>query len=242
MALLRCWLFNTLFYSTTVLISLVFLPALLFPKPVVIWVARFWGHVSLFLARWVCGIRLEVRGRENLLNPPAIFASKHQSAFDTIVLNALLQKPVYVLKRELLLLPLYGLYLWRAGSVAIDRSAGASAMKQLVKVSQARLGEGCSLIIFPEGTRTHVDVEDPPYHPGVAALFSQLDVPIVPVALNSGICWGKNALNKKPGTIVVEFLPPIQPGSMDRKVFMRQLKEQIEGRSRVLVSDARRET
>ena len=236
---MRAFLFNLSFYGVTAILSIGFLPLLLLPRQATAWAAKFWGQISLFLTQYVCGIKIEIRGREHLLHPPAIFACKHQSALDTLILNAYLTKPIYVLKKSLLLLPFYGLYLWRVGSVAIDRSAGSGALKQLVRQSKERLEQGSSLIIFPEGTRTPPDAEDPPYHPGVAALYNQLSVPIVPVALSSGVCWGRDAMIKKPGKVIVEFMEPIQPGSMDRKAFMAELKRRIETRSKELVAESR---
>lgn len=236
---IRAILFNISFYGVTAILSFALLFVLVLPRGATVWAAKFWGRISLFLTEHVCGIHVEVRGRENMVAPPAIFASKHQSALDTLILNALLPNPIYVLKKSLLLLPLYGLYLWRIGSVAIDRSAGAGALKQLVREAKARLDAGNSLIIFPEGTRTPPDAENPDYHPGVSALYNQLNVPVVPVALSSGVCWGRNALIKRQGTVIIEFLEPIQPGSMDRKAFMLELKSRIETRSKALVAESR---
>ncbi len=240
MAAIRCWLFNLLFYSMTATLAFVALPMLLLPRPAVLKVAWLWGFLATWLARHVCGIRLEVRGRENLPEGPVVVAAKHQSAYDTVIYHLLLNEPIFVLKKELLFLPLFGLYLWRKGSVAIDRSAGASAMKQLIRQAKERIVAGHPLIIFPEGTRTNPDAENPPYHPGVAALYTQLDVPIVPVATNSGLCWGKNAAWKRSGTVVVEFLEPIQPGEMDRKTFMKTLQSRIENKSKALAAERRK--
>lgn len=233
MKIARCMVFNLLFYGLTALLCVVCLPALLMPRYAVWFCAKLWARLTLALAHFICGIRMELRGLEHRKDTQVIFASKHQSAFETVAYTAILKKPAFILKRELLFLPLFGLYLLRIGCVPINRGAGASAIKRMVKIARARLEEGYSLVIFAEGTRSAPDVVDPPYMPGVAALYSQLNVPVVPVALNSGLCWGRKALLKKPGVVTVEFLPPMEPG-MDRKAFMGELKAQIETRSAAL--------
>ncbi|MGB1539746.1 MAG: lysophospholipid acyltransferase family protein [Rickettsiales bacterium] len=238
MALLRSSLFNLLFYTMTAVMCTVFLPSIVMPRPAVRVCSRIWSRGTLFLARWVCGMKLELRGLENRIHGPAIYASKHQSAWETIAMLVLVPNSVFVLKKELLWLPLFGLYLWRVGNVPIDRSAGAKTIKSMVKRAKQRLDEGYNIVIFPEGTRVSVDAQDPPYLPGVAALYNQLDVPVVPVALNSGLCWGRKAVFKRPGRIIVEYMPPIASGG-DRKQFMRTLKEAIEGQSQALMREVR---
>lgn len=238
MKMIRCILFNICFYGVSALMCVVFLPALLMPRRIVFLCAQAWAYASLFFAHWVGGMKMEVRGRENRLPAPAIFACKHQSAWETLALTILLQKPLFVLKKELLFMPLFGLFLWRVGSVPINRSAGASAIKELVRETRKRLEEGHSIIIFPEGTRTSADNNDPEYMPGVSALYSQLDVPIVPVALNSGVCWGRKAFFKRPGTITIEFLPAL-PAGMHKKEFLPALKQRIETRSQALRDEER---
>lgn len=225
----RATLFNLSFYGLTAVLAFAYLPLLLFPRRVMWAFAKAWARMTLWLAHHICGIRMEVLGAENRLKS-AIFAAKHQSAFETIALTVLLDKPAFVLKKELLYIPLFGLYLAKVGCVAIDRKAGASAIKLMVKSAKERLEQGYSIVIFAEGTRTSPDNENPTYHPGVAALYTQLGVPCVPVALNSGLCWGRKAVWKKPGVVTIEFLPPI-PGGKDRKAFMAELKQQVEGRS-----------
>lgn len=239
MKLARCLLFNLLFYGLTALLCFVCLPALLLPRQAVHACARFWAWLTLTLAHHICGITLDLRDPLNQRRRAGvIFASKHQSAFETVAYSLLLPRPAFVLKRELLFLPLFGLYLHRFGCVAIDRKAGGAAIKNMVKAARERLEEGYSLVIFAEGTRSAPDVENPTYHPGVAALYSQLQVPVVPVALNSGLCWGRKAFLKKPGQVSVEFLPEIPPG-MERKAFLSTLKEQVESASARLRDEER---
>lgn len=230
MNILRASLFNILFYGVTVVLAVLYLPLLLFPCGIMRFFAKLWARLTLWLAHYICGIRMVVEGQEHNLKGPAIFAAKHQSAFETIALTALLDKPAFVLKKELLYIPLFGLYLAKVGCVPIDRKAGASAIKQMVKAAKEKLDKGHSIVIFAEGTRTSPDNENPVYHPGVAALYSQLGAPLVPVALNSGLCWGRKAVWKKPGIVTIRFLPAILQG-VDRKAFMAELKQQIEQHS-----------
>lgn len=233
MTALRATLFNLLFYGLTAILSVLYLPLLLLPRAVLWYFAKFWAHATLFLAHHVCGMKMELLGLDNRLNVPAIYAAKHQSAFETIALTAILHRPAFVLKKELLYIPLFGLYLAKIGCVPIDRKAGASAIKLMVKAAREKLATGHNVVIFAEGTRTSPDNENPTYHPGVAALYSQLDAPCVPVALNSGLCWGRKAVWKSPGVVTIEFLPPLESG-MNRKEFMAELKQVVETRSAYL--------
>jgi 1-acyl-sn-glycerol-3-phosphate acyltransferase len=230
---MRSLLFNLCFFGWSLLSAVLFAPLFAFAPQRV---GKPWARVSLWLARIICGITYEVRGQQYLTGEPVIYASKHQSAWDTVIFLALLPNPAYVLKRELLWLPLWGWYLWRMRMIAIDRGAGASSIKQLVRQSKDALNLHRSIVIFPEGTRTAPGAQ-PHYHPGIVALYGMLKVPVVPVALNSGCYWGKNAFTKHPGHIVIEFLPPIAPG-MEKQQFMAKLERSIETASQTLLNEA----
>jgi 1-acyl-sn-glycerol-3-phosphate acyltransferase len=192
---------------------------------------------AIAIVRSVAGIGYEVRGSQFLPEGPAILASKHQSAWDTLIFNVLALDCAYVVKRELLLIPFFGWALWRLGMIGVDRDGGARALKDLVSKAQRRLGEGRSIVIFPQGTRTPPGA-DRPYLVGVAAIYRQCGTPVVPVALNSGLFWPRRKLLKVSGSITVEFLPPIEPG-LDRDTFMETLRERIEAASDLLEADAR---
>ena len=194
-----------------------------------------WAKVSLWLVRIICGITYEVRGRENITTAPAIYASKHQSAWDTVRFLALFNNPAYVLKRELLRIPLWGWYLWRMRMIAIDRGAGASTMKQLIKQAKEVVADGRPIVIFPEGTRMPPGAPTQ-YHPGVLALYSQLKIPLVPIALNSGVFWGRNAFTKRPGKIIIEFLPAIAPG-LPKDTLNLQMQAAIESATARLLNE-----
>lgn len=229
----RSLLFNIFFPLWTFFVSIICSPLLFFPAflPMVgyIWAAGTVAGLWLF-----CGIRMDIRGRENLPSQGAyVLAAKHQSAWDTFIFHLLCPKPVYVLKKELTRIPFFGLYLVHMGMICIDRSGGMSSLKELIKQSNLSLKQGRPVIIFPEGTRTAAGSKGE-YQPGIAAIYSQSQAPIIPVALNSGLCWGKDAFAKKPGTIVLEFLPPILPG-LKRDEFMQHLETVIEEASERLI-------
>jgi 1-acyl-sn-glycerol-3-phosphate acyltransferase len=236
MAALRSLSFNIAFYGWTAAILIFGLPTLMLPYPASYGLGRLWVRVSLWLLHALVGldhraIGLQHRDRQR----QAIYAVKHQSAWDTLVFALYLNLPAYVLKRELLYLPLFGLYLLRAGMIPVDRAGRASALKRMLASAKQRRQQGRDLLIFPEGTRV-VPGQHRPYHPGVAALYGHLDLPVVPVALNSGLFWGRRAFNKKPGRITLEFLPAIEPG-LPRKAFMSELEQRLESACRRLAQE-----
>jgi len=230
---IRSALFNILFWLWIGVLGLACLPFVCLYPPLASIVARTWARGSLWLLRVLCGITHEVRGREYIPAYPAIVASKHQSAWDTVVFWALLPHPSYVLKRSLIYLPVFGWYLVLLKCIYIDRESGASAMKRMLREAKARAQDGRSIVIFPEGTRIAPGMPST-YHPGVAALYQHLGLPVIPVALNSGLCWRKNAFIKQPGKITIEFLPPISAGLKSRE-FLAQLNEKIETKSNELL-------
>lgn len=232
---LRSLLFNICYMGWAMLSAILFSPLFFLSSDASLKVGAPWARVTLFLARAICGITYEVRGCEHMSNQPVIYASKHQSAWDTIIFLTLFPAPAYILKRELLRIPLWGWYLWRMKMIAIDRSAGAGSLKDMLRQSKATLAAGRPIVIFPEGTRRPVGAE-PVYHPGVIALYG-LKAPVIPVALNSGVFWGKNAFTKRPGKIIMEFLPPIGPG-LPKEEFMAQLQNRIETASAALIEEA----
>ena len=240
MRFLRSLLFNVLFFAWTAGASIVCLPALILPRSVVVRLHRLWARGVLWLLRWTVGLRYQVRGLENLPSQPALFAFKHQSAWETIVFALLVPDFAAVLKRELLMIPFFGWYVWKLGMIPIDRGAAGKALRRMVRRARERLAEGRPVMVAPEGTRT-APGQHRPYLPGVAALYSQLAVPVVPVALNSGLFWGRRAFVKHPGVITVAFLEPIAPG-LDRRVFLAELQRRIETASERLAREAARPT
>jgi len=229
---LRSLLFNLLFFAWSGFMFVVCLPALLLPRRVAMVCGHFWVRVLLWLLAVICGLRHEIRGREHLPRGACIVASKHQSAWDTLIYSQLLEDAVYVMKRELTWFPLFGLYLLKTGVVPVDRSGGAPALRRMVEAARRFATAGRPIVIYPEGTRT-APGRHRPYQPGVAALYTQLGVPVVPVALNSGLYWGRRSFLKRPGRIVLELLPPVAPG-MPRKAFEAELERRIEEAARRL--------
>jgi len=226
MMAIRSVLFAIIFYGWSSLLSPFYVPIMLLPRRVFWFMAWVWVRSCLRIAEFVAGIRYEVRGWDNLPPGPFIVASKHQSAWDTLIFNKLFEDCAYVLKRELFWFPFFGWFLWRIGMVGINRSGGAQALKGLVRQVRDRLADGRDIIIFPQGTRTAPGVERK-YLPGVSALYMQCNTAVVPVALNSGMFWPRRRFLKRPGTIVVEILPPIEPG-LDRRSFEQTLRDRIE--------------
>ncbi len=226
MLIARALLFNAVLFGWTALLGTLTLPALLGPPRWSHAISRVWIAVLFGALKLIVGLDHEVRGRENLPEGAFVIASKHQSAWDTLVWSTLFDQVAIVLKRELFMVPLFGWFLKRAGMIGIDRAQGASAMKRMLREARAAADAGRPLLIFPEGTRTPPGARRP-YHPGIAALYLHLGLPVVPVALNSGLFWGRRSFLKHPGRIVLEFLPPIPPG-LGRAAFMRELETRIE--------------
>lgn len=233
---LRALAFTVLFYGWTTIAGLVSIPLLPAPPRVLTAYSRFWIRVSLAILRATVGLRHEVRGLENLPDGPAIFALKHQSAWDTLAVNLVVRDGAIVLKRELTWIPLFGWCLLRSRQLPVDRGGGAAALRALVGRARERLAEGRPVVIYPEGTRT-APGERRTFHPGVAALYGALDVPVVPVALNSGLFWPRRSAALMPGTITVSILPPIPPG-LNRRAFVSRLQDAIEAESAALAAEA----
>ena len=231
---LRAVFFVAWMYGLLLVMGLLWLPALLLPRGATLFGVRLWCGLVLGGLRLLCGVRVEVRGRRHLPAGPALVAAKHQSMLDTIAPWRFLGDPCFVLKQELLRLPVYGWYARKADMVAVDREAHARALRQLVGDARAQLEQGRQVIIFPEGTR-QLPGSDPDYKPGVAALYRDLGAPCVLMATNSGRCWPAHGLDFSPGTVVFEFLEPI-PAGLKRAAFMQQLQDRIETASTALLS------
>ena len=226
MIYLRSFLFEVLFYTLTVLIALVSRIGAIFHHPFPLACGRAWDRGTRILLRLVCGISIEIRGHQNLPEVACIVACKHQSTLETVMFFSLLNTPVYTMKAELARLPLMGYSIRRSGSIPIERTAGAAALRKLIKAAQEAFEKDGQVLIFPEGTRTQPRTRGK-FNPGVAAIYSRSDVPVVPVALNTGSFWARRTLRKNPGKVIIEFLPPIEPG-MDRKAFQQLLENTIE--------------
>ena len=234
--LVRSIAFNALFYLNTVLYLIVALPTFFMPYRAIIAVARSWGRTNLILLRIVAGIDVEVRGREKIPKGSIIVAAKHQSACETFALLPLFDNPVFIVKRELQWIPVFGWLTIKARMVPVDRSAGARALTALAERVRIELAAGRQLIVFPEGTRRPAGAE-PRYTRGIVHLYATAGVPCVPLALNSGLFWPRRSLKLRPGTVIVEILDPIAPG-LDRDVFFERLRSGIETATNRLIEEA----
>ena len=222
MIALRSLLFFLWFATISTVLSLVFVPVLILPRGATLWLARMWARATFWGLKVFAGIGFEIRGTPP--RGPVLVAAKHMSMWDTLALYLVLDSPGIVLKRELLYVPFFGWFVWKAAAIPIDRSGGASALRKMNQTAQRVLAEGRPVLIFPEGTRKKPGAA-PDYKPGVAGLYGMLDVPCVPAALNSGVYW--TGFIKRPGTIVLEFLETIPPG-LKRPEFMTLLEKRIE--------------
>ncbi|MGE0733936.1 MAG: lysophospholipid acyltransferase family protein [Alphaproteobacteria bacterium] len=236
MTLARSLVFFLLSLVWTIVLAVVAAPTLL-SRGAVRWVSHLWARVVLWLLRIMCGLGADVRGREHVLDTPAIYAFKHQSAWETVILPLLVPRLISVLKRELLYVPFYGWYVARLGMVPIDRSRGTSALRLMLREARRKLDEGCSIMIAPEGTRT-APGKSVKYLPGVAAMYERCAVPVVPVAVNSGLFWPRRSWLKHPGRVTLEFLPAI-PAGMPRNEFMALLHARLEDASLRLLAEGR---
>jgi len=229
MMLIRSILFLLTFYIASAIIFVLWIPTLFLPYRATMTFPIVWTGTACFLLRIICGVKIKVEGLKNLPKENGyIVASKHQSALDTFLFHRLVPNVFYVFKRELLFLPFANLYALKTGCIPINRQGGGRILKKLLADAKVRFAQGKNMIIFPEGTRVPPDKRnEKPYSPGVAFLYENCQVPVVPVALNCGYCWPKNKIEKHSGSLTVRFLPPIMPG-MEKRTFLKHLQDTIE--------------
>ena len=235
MILLRSFVFNVGFYTGTLVLMIVFLPILILDRKVL----PRCGHVWSSMMRWwlsvAVGVRIEIRGE--IPSGPCLIAAKHQSAWEAIEFLRLLPDACFVLKRELTWIPIFGWYISGNRQIVVDRSGGVRALKRMLGEAQIALNAGRQIVVFPQGTRVEPGVVKT-YQPGIALLYNHLDVCIIPVALNSGVVWGRNKFVKFPGTIVLEFLSAM-PAGLDSKMFIQELSSRVERATGELVDEGR---
>lgn len=233
MLLIRSWLFLFLFYSWTIFCLLTIWPVILCSKKAGRACVNLWARGILLLLRVILSIDYEVRGLENIPDTPCLIASKHQSAWEIFALLLILPDATFVMKRELISIPLFGWYALRLGMIPVERDGGATALRKITEDAERELSAGHHIIIFPEGTRRPVDAA-PDYKTGIGHFYKRFGIPCVPAALNSGCHWLNGVTIKKPGTILLSFLPVIDPG-LRAKVFMAQMQEAIENETKNLI-------
>lgn len=234
----RSIVFNAFFYINITVRMIVALPTLALPSSYLLGVLRAYARSSLFFLRAICGTDVEWRGREKLPQGAFIVACKHQSLWETFALFDLLPDPTYVLKRELMWLPLFGWLASKARMIPVDRGARASALARMTALARREIARSRQIVIFPEGTRRPPDAA-PRYLPGVAHLYAQTGLPCVPIALNSGLYWPRRSLRRYPGKVLVEVLDPIPPG-LARRDFLSLLQEELEEATARLVAEGRK--
>ena len=235
----RSILFNIAFYLGVLMWLVIALPTFLLPYRAIMWVAKTWGRMNLWLLRVICGLDADFRGLEKITKGPLIVAAKHQSAWETFALLWLFDDPVFILKRELQWIPLFGWFTIKGRMVPVDRGGGSQALADMTERVRAELAHNRQIIIFPEGTRRPAGAE-PKYKFGVAHLYAACGVPCVPIALNSGLFWPRRSIRRLPGTVVAEALDPIPPG-LDKDAFFARLKEELEAASARLIAEGQRE-
>jgi 1-acyl-sn-glycerol-3-phosphate acyltransferase len=236
MLALRSFAFHLSFYLLTAVLAILGLPALLAGRTGVIALARFWARLVQVLLAGICGLRADFRGVENIPSGGYIIAPKHQSAWETLALLRFTPDFTFVLKRELLKVPIFGWYLRRSQQIAIDRSKGASALSQVVAKTRAMAPEGRQIFIFPEGTR-RAPGAPAQYKFGVSHIYAQTGARCLPVALDSGLFWPRRGFLIRPGTVLVEFLPAIEPG-LDRDSFLQLLQARLEQATDRLIAES----
>ncbi|MGV8853687.1 MAG: lysophospholipid acyltransferase family protein [Devosia sp.] len=235
---IRTVLFYALFIGQTAIIAIILgTIALITGRTRASWaIAVYWCSSTLRLLRWLTGVKTVVTGAENIPAGGCIIAAKHQSDWDVFAMFPYAGRPAYIIKKELMNIPFFG---WAARSldcIEVDRKKGAKAIPAMMAQAHAAIARGCRIVIFPEGTR-RAALADPDYRQGVVRLYLELKVPVVPVAVNSGLFWGRNSLVIWPGTAEARFLPAIEAG-LTADVFLERLKKAIESGSNELALKA----
>ena len=227
MIYIRSLIFNIICYSTILLGSMLTCVVGLFSQKAEI---NIWNNVLLPFLRGclyvICGMKIEVRGREHITNQGVLYACKHQSAMETYFLTSYVKNGTFIFKKELSRIPFFGWAIHLYGSVPVDRSGGSAAMKKMLADTKALMEKDRSIIIFPEGTRTKPG-STVFYKPGIAFLYQNIQTEVVPVALNTGMFWRKNSFLRHPGKVIIEFMPPL-PHGMEKREFINTLQDTIE--------------
>lgn len=236
MIYIRSLLFFVVFIGALVPLMLFLSLFLVLPVKYCRWIASFWSLSFLCVLKWTLCLKYELIGKKYLSKTPVFYACKHQSTWETFALSYLLENPCLVLKKELLNTPPFCFLFRRFEMITVDRTGGIKSMKSLLAQTKHTLEKHESIAIYPEGTRRSPG-EEPDYKPGLFFLYNQCEIPVVPIALNSGCFWGKRKFLKHPGKITIELLPPIPPG-LDKKTFMAALQDAIESKSNALADDA----
>ena len=236
MLVFRSLLFNLVFYINLVLFLVLGFWFMFTPRSWSMAALQTWARVSLWWMKLITGTTMQVRGREHIPLAGGLLAGKHQTAWDRFALLPLLADPALVLIRELTFIPVFGWFCLKFKMISVDRTAGPSALKKMIADAKLAVASSRQVLIFPEGTRAAPGAV-PDYKPGATALYTKLGVSCTPFALNSGLYWPRREFIRRPGTIIVEFLPPIEPG-LNRREFAARLQRAIEEATDRLMSQA----
>ncbi|MEO0465383.1 MAG: lysophospholipid acyltransferase family protein [Pseudomonadota bacterium] len=232
----RSLVFFVWMYGLLIVMGLIWLPSLLLPRVVLMTGIHWYAGLVRWGLRVICGVRTEVRGTEYLPAGAYIYAAKHQCMWDVFMPFLILPDPVITMKRELLWYPFFGWYALKTNMIPIDRGGAAKTIKKMLQAAAGRVKDQRQFVIFPEGTRHPPGRTTGYFSAGTSAFYKRLGVPCVPVATNSGLCWPAHGIWRRPGLIVYEILPPIEPG-LDRKALMSQLEGAIEPASDRLLEE-----
>ncbi|MDA7966113.1 1-acyl-sn-glycerol-3-phosphate acyltransferase [Ruegeria sp.] len=230
---LRSLIFMITIYVWMLILGLVFAPYALFSKRGALRACKTYARTTRWLARWMVGIRSEVRGP--VPTGEVVIGAKHQSFLDIIMIFDAIPHGKFIMKRELLWTPIIGMYARRLGCIPVNRGKKGAAVAKMVKDVSREFSEPGQLVIYPQGTRVAPGVSKP-YKVGTAVLYEGLGFPCVPAATNVGVFWPRTGILRKPGLAIVEFLDPIEPG-VDRKDFLERLEQMIETRSNDLMRE-----
>ncbi len=225
--MVKNFLFNLFFFAGIIFISIIFLPALFLPKKIVLFGGKLMGHWSAICLKIFLSTKIIIKGKQNIINEKKFFiACSHQSMFETFFLQTIFNSPVFILKKELLIIPIFGWYLKKIGSISISRNKTTKEnLGFFSDISSSIENSNRPLIIFPQATRV-IPSERPPFKKGVGRIYEELKIFCQPIAINSGHVWPKNGMKIPNKEIIVSILQPISPGFSKEK-FVRNLEEKI---------------
>ncbi len=225
--MIRNFLFSFSFFSGVVIISIIFLPSFFFPQKIALFGGKLMGHWAGFCLKFFLNTEIEIKGAENIIKNKKFFiAASHQSMFETFYLQIIFNSPIFILKKELILIPIFGWYLKKIGSISIKRNKTTKDNLDFFgNISKKLLNTNRPLIIFPQGTRV-LPNERPPFKKGVSRIYEELKIICQPVAINSGYVWPKKGYKKNHRTITISILKPIHPG-ISRNEFLKNLENTI---------------
>jgi 1-acyl-sn-glycerol-3-phosphate acyltransferase len=232
---LRSLVFTAWIYGLGAVLGVAALPLLLTSRRTAMGAVKLWSRLVIVGLEGIIGAKVEVRGREHLPPGPCLIAAKHQTMFDFIPPFDYLDDPTFVMKKELMRIPVFNWFCSKIGMIVINRDGAAKALRAMVHDAADALAEGRQIIIFPEGTRK-APGDAPDYKPGIAGIYRELNLPCTPLATNSGVVWPAHGFIRRPGKVVFEILPPIQAG-LKRATFMALLEDAVEGASARLLGE-----